>query len=133
MSRWFVAFSKKVIWIWERGGKNRRGHQSPLSDRFSNQHNWRTFNFSQSSNYGTIWGLCNYWIMWLLNRVITKLCHNTESCDYWLVWLLTYWYESYHNYIYISSLHLTRILRYTIDYNILSTIIVYVSTIVYVV
>ena len=29
-----VAFSKKVIWIWERGGKNRRGHQSPFSENY---------------------------------------------------------------------------------------------------
>ena len=31
-ARWFIAFSKKVILIWERGGKNRRGHQSPFSE-----------------------------------------------------------------------------------------------------
>ena len=73
-----VAFSKKVIWIWERGGKNRRGHQSPLlhclTDARISIDNWQAFNICPIEQSR----LCNFWDWWIV-RLLYQSYHTTTG------------------------------------------------------
>ena len=77
-ARWFIAFSKKVILIWERGGKTAaatRGHCLTVTGATISIDNWQAFKIFPIMQ---LLGLMNR-IVWLLYRVITVSILLTTS------------------------------------------------------